>query len=216
MEKISLKQNRFVIFSIFYSQIIIIGTIIMVYAGKFIPELISQIISVGIFAFAIYRVVSAMAGNDRTLVSAGSTLMLEEKVKKQDKLLFKIEDEEVEKVEQIEKDLFKITKKDGNFELLPLTYSLNAARDLDLQVRVLLCKKYGEKAEAISNEDVVEYLNTNVIPKEIEKASKGTRANNMAYSILGLIFSAIPTCLVVLSAIILVLKALIFVLGLLH
>ncbi|MBR1460881.1 hypothetical protein IJ596_04535 [bacterium] len=209
-KKISLKQNAFVAFSLFFSQIMIIGGIAMAYISNYIPEILANIIYVCMFAFAIYRGISALKSNDRTLITTIGTLMLKEKTKKQDVLLFKIDDHEVEKVEQIEEDLFAITKKDGNIEVLPLSFSLKATRELDLEVRTLLCKKYGERAEAISNENTEEYTKTNVVPQDIEKATKNLKSTNMAYAVIGIIFSLIPTAIALLS----VLQLLLFILGL--
>ena len=214
-KKISLKQNAFVSFGIFYSQTIIIGAIIMIYVGKFLPDILEHLIYVGLFIFALCRAISSLKSNQRSIIATNSSLMLYEKKKKQDVLLFKIDDKDVEKVEQIEEDLYQISKKNSAIELLPLTFSLKATRKLDLEVRALLCEKYGERAESISNEDVEEYLKTRVVPKEIDSATQVSNSTGMAYAVIGLIISLIPTALALLSIPLLILESLKFVLGLL-
>ena len=97
-QKISLKQKPFVVFSLFYSRVMIIGWIAMSYIGDHVPEFLSWLIYAGIFAYALFNALSRLKSNDRTLISTNTSLMMKERVKKKDVLTFKIDDYEVEKV----------------------------------------------------------------------------------------------------------------------
>lgn len=209
-QKFDLSQNSFVIFILSYAPGLITGAIIIAFLGSFLPRIVEEIAFVLLFIGMLIKAIMDLQLNKRTLVVSEKSIMVYLKKRKNNILLQKINNEEIESIKQIEKEAFTITKKDGTEELIALSSSLKPYKTLLYSVKLALFKVYGEnRTDFMQDEFFANYIKTKALPQKLLKEDKDYKISRTFLVILCMILAGIPSILSILAILIIILSALI-------
>lgn len=205
-----LSQSSFVIFMSSYAPGLITGTIIILMIHSFLPDTIECLAFVILFFAMLIKAIMSLQLNKRTLVISDSDIRIFIKKRKNNILLTKINNDEIDFIKQVDDEGFLVTKTDGKQEVIPLSCYLKPYKSLLYSVKRELFEKCGaNKTDFEKDKYLMEYIRTNSLPKALLKEDNSSKSSRVAFVIIYMAFAGIPTFLAVLALMILFLMALV-------
>ena len=193
-KKFDLSQNAFVIFMFGYAPIIIIGFLIILKLRSYLPKELVYVLLGVLFIGSIIKGIMDLQFNKRTLIVSDNEIKIYLKKRKNDVLLTRIKNEEIASLKQHENEAFVINKKNGQEEIIPLSCSLKPYNILIYSVKAELYRIYGEERTDFSQDTLLlEYINTNKMPKELLDADDGSKIRRLLLIIAYIVFAGLPT-----------------------
>lgn len=205
-EKFDLSQNSFMIFVFSYAPGLILGILLIASLHSFLPTILTSLIAVALFIGMIVKAAFDMQMNKRTLVITDDSIEIYLKKRKNNILLTKINNDEIESIRQIKDEAFLITKKNGEEVYIHLSCVIKPYKMLLYSVKKALYQVYGDRSDFGQDNALSDFIDNKTLPYELLKSDKQDKMIRVFLIILYLFFAGIPTLICVLSIIILILK----------
>lgn len=201
-EKFMLKHNSYMIFILNYAPIVVIGTIAVVFFHGKIVNWLEFLAVTAVFIGALWKGLSPLKQNKRFLVITDKNITIGKYKRKQPVVIQQIENESISMINASninDTGAYLIIKNDKTPEVLEISAGFKPDKELVLKINAAFYKIFGDKFHIENNQEIQDYINTNVVPDEIIKADKNTKGTRIALSCIQTLLSIIPTLLAILA-----------------
>ena len=207
-KEISIKQNAFFAFIYQFSSILLIGVAITIGLGYIkCPNIIINLIDVGVYITAIVMSFIAIRKNCRSIILNNSAISVSLKKFGKVEVIQYIKTEDIISVEE-DGDCFVFNMKDEKTEVIPLSYYLAPSNKLKFEVRKALFQTLGEKANSLMSEELQSYIDNGELPKNPKEEDNAEVVKRVLAAIGSLIVIFIGSLIFLYSALLVLLKGL--------
>lgn len=207
-KEISIRQNAFLAFIYQFATILLIGAAITIGLSHLkCPDIITDIIDVGVYITAIVMSFIAIRKNCRSIIINNSAISVSLKKFGKVEVIQYIKTEDIISVEE-DGDCFVFNMKDEQAEIIPLSYYLAPSNKQKFEVRKALYQTLEEKAKSLLTDELQSYIDNGELPQKPKEEDSAETVKRVLSAIGSLAVILIGSLIFLFSVLLVLIKGL--------